>query len=82
MKIIKIKAYEFNELSEQAQVAAINWLDEEPLEFKTYQYSDEEGNIKYTYFSEMEKTDIAEHCKSNGYFFDKYGNSIHHLETN
>jgi hypothetical protein len=70
----KIRAYRFQELGEKAQHKAIQWLDELPLE-----YEDDDGNIQFQYFYELELEDIKDHCKLNNYLFDFYGNPIHHL---
>jgi len=77
MKIVKIKAYKFKELKDKAIIEALTWLDNFPLD-----YEDENGNIKWEYFSDIyhqEPEYIAEHCETNEYLFDKYGNAIHHL---
>jgi hypothetical protein len=74
---VKIKAYVFEELMVQATRNALSWLDRTPLD-----YEDNDGNIKEQYFSEIYDLDVAyiiEHCESNGYLFDRYGNPIHHL---
>lgn len=77
---VKIKAYVFKELMEEATRNALFWLDELPLD-----YEDNDGNIKQQYFREIYDVDIdyiIEHCESNGYLFDRYGNPIHHLICN
>ena len=74
---VTIKAYVFEELMEDATHNALMWLDEMPLD-----YEDNNGNTKQEYFSEIYDVDVAyviEHCESNGYLFNKYGNPIHHL---
>ena len=37
-----------------------------------------QGNItyKYCYFSEMDEEDLQDHCETNKYLFDKYGNCV------
>tara|TARA_A100001201_G_scaffold32785_5_gene35278 strand:+ start:1332 stop:1580 length:249 start_codon:yes stop_codon:yes gene_type:complete len=79
MKIIKVNAYEFNELNQKAKNEVVNWLDQHPLDYET---EDEQGNIikEYQYFYDMEEIDIIEHCEMNEYLFNKYGEPIHHLE--
>ena len=79
MKIIQVKAFEYNELDEQSKISARHWLDEDPFEYET---EDEEGNIvkELEYFSDMTDTDIDEHCQTNDYLFTKHGKPIHHLE--
>jgi len=77
MKIVKIKAYKFEELKDTAILEALTWLDDFPLD-----YEDEDGNTKWEYLSDIyhqEPEYIAEHCEANEYLFDKYGNTIHHL---
>ena len=74
---VKIKAYVFEELMEGATHNALFWLDGIPI-----YYEDNDGNMKTQYFSEIYDLDVAyiiEHCESNGYLFDRYGNPIHHL---
>lgn len=77
MKIVKIKAYKFEELKDNAIIEALTWLDGCPID-----YEDENGDTKWEYFRDIyyqEPEYIAEHCKANEYLFDKYGNVIHHL---
>ncbi|MGD1836926.1 MAG: hypothetical protein ACPKPY_02560 [Nitrososphaeraceae archaeon] len=77
MEIVKIKAYKFEELKDEAIIKALTWLDNFPLD-----YEDENGNIKWEYFSDIHYNDseyVAEHCEANEYLFDEYGNIIHHL---
>ena len=77
MKIVKIKAYKCEELSDYAVVDALTWLDSSPLD-----YEDENGNIKWEYFSDIYQEDpqyIYEHCEANEYLFNEYGDTIHHL---
>ena len=78
MKIVKIKAYKFEELKDSAKYEVLTWLDNFPLD-----YEDENGDMTYLdYFSDIYDQDpeyIAEHCEANEYLFDEYGNVIHHL---
>jgi len=78
MKIVKIKAYKFEELKDSAKYEVLTWLDNFPLD-----YEDENGDMTYLdYFSDIYDQDpeyIAEHCEVNEYLFDEYGNTIHHL---
>jgi hypothetical protein len=77
MKIVKIKAYKFEELKDKAIIEALTWLDNFPLD-----YEDEDGSTKWEYFSDIyyqEPEYIAEHCEANEYLFNEYGNVIHHL---
>ena len=74
MKIVKIKAFNFLELNDEAKIRVIHWLDELPFE-----YEDEDGNIVTQHFYELDHNDIQEHCSINDYLFDVHGNAIHHL---
>lgn len=74
MKIVKIKAYKFEELDDQSQFKAALWLDEWPCE-----YEDEEGEMHWEYFTDMETHDVIEHCEANEYLFNRFGEPIHHL---
>ena len=80
MKQIKVNAYKYSELKQDAKHEVICWLDQNPIDYET---EDEQGNniIEYEYFSDMEDIDIIEHCEANEYLFDKYGNRVHHLEV-
>ena len=71
MKIIKVNAYSYTELSDESKHRAIVWLDECPLDY-------DEG---IEYFSDMLDEDVGEHCDINEYCFDSFGDPIHHLET-
>lgn len=73
---VRINAYMYENLDNEAQFKAQFWLDKWPLDYKN-----ESGETQFKYFSDMETQDIIEHCDSNGYLFDKYGNPIHHLIT-
>ena len=59
MKQIKVNAYEYSELNQDAKHEVVHWLDEMPLDYET---EDEHGNtiIEIEYFSEMEEQDIQE----------------------
>ena len=79
MKIVKIKAYKFQELNDKAILNALTWLDSFPLD-----YEDNDGKIKWEYLSDIyyespEPEYVAEHCENNQYLFDEYGNTIHQL---
>ena len=80
MKAIKVNAYEYSELNEDAKIKVIHWLDEMPLDYETV---DEHGNTitEIEYFSDMENIDITEHCEINEYLFSSLGKPIHHLEV-
>ena len=81
MKIIKVNAYEYKELNDEAKFQAKVLLDEIPFDYDTGEI-DENGKsiMKYDYISEWNEGDIIEHCEVNGYLFDKWGNRVHHLE--
>ena len=77
MKIVKIKAYKFEELKDPAKYEVLTWLDNFPLD-----YEDENGDTKWEYFSDIYDQGpeyVIEHCEINEYLFDKCGNAIHHL---
>ena len=77
MMKLKIQAYQFDELDDKATFNALIWLNEFPLE-----YEDELGDIAYRYFDEIYEDDpsyVIDHCDSNEYLFNKYGEPIHHL---
>ena len=80
MKQIKVNAYEYSELNNDAKKKVIQWLDEWPIENVN---QDDEGNIeeKIEYFSDMEDINIIEHCEINEYLFDKFGKCVHHLDV-
>ena len=79
MKIIKVNAYEYQELNQDSKINVKIWLDDNPFD---YEDEDEKGNIikKLDYPSDWDEIDIEEHCQANGYLFDKYGNRVHHLK--
>ena len=79
MKVIKVNAFEFKELNQNAKNEVIHWLDQDPLDYET---EDEQGNTikELEYYSDMEEEDIQEHCEINEYLFNKLGKCIHHLE--
>ena len=72
--IYQVQGFTFKELNNKAKLKVINWLDEFPID-----YEDEEGQIHYRYFSELEEIDIEDHCDVNGYIFNTYGEPIHHI---
>jgi hypothetical protein len=80
MKVIKVNAYEYSELNQDAKHEVVHWLDEMPLDYET---EDEQGNTirEIEYFSDMDEEDIQEHCEINEYLFDKFGKCVHHLEV-
>ena len=79
-RVIKIKAYEYAELKQEAKNQFINEMWDLPFE---YEDEDAEGNtiIKYDYFGEWDLKDQIEYCEINDYLFNKYGNLIGHLEV-
>ena len=80
MKVIKVNAYEYKELNQDAKHEVVHWLDEIPLDYET---EDEHGNTikEIEYFSDMKEQDIQEHCEINEYLFSKFGKCVHHLEV-
>jgi len=79
VKQIKVNAYEYSELNQEAKHEVVHWLDETPLDYET---EDEHGNTikEIEYFSDMEEQDIQEHCEINEYLFSSLGKPIHNLE--
>ena len=80
MEIIKIKAYQYNELNEEAKFMVKRWLDETPID---YEDEDENGKItlKWEFLGDMRDIEIQEYCEDNGYLFSESGSRVHHLET-
>jgi hypothetical protein len=75
MKVLKIRAYDYNELNEAGKTAVRIWLDEAPIEVEN-----DKGEFEFRYFSDMTDIEIDEHCQANGYLFTESGRPIHHLE--
>lgn len=75
MRKIIIEAYQYHELHGMAKQNVVRWLDEDPVE-----YENEEGRKVREYFSDMDEGMIEEHCESNGYLFDRFGDPVHHIE--
>ena len=82
MKEIKINAYEFKELNQDAKYIVKLWLDEVPFKYETDEL-DKNGKhiLKTEYISDWDNDTIQEHCEVNGYLFSKYGKCVHHLQT-
>lgn len=80
-KLISIRAYEYQELNEDAKNTFIHSMYDSPFD---YEDEDEEGNtiIKYSYFADMDLEEQIEFCEMNEYLFNKYGELIGHLEEN
>ena len=80
MRVIKVNAYEYKELNQDAKHEVVYWLDQDPIDYET---EDEQGNTvrEIEYFSDMEEQDIQEHCEANEYLFSKFGKCVHHLEV-
>ncbi len=78
-KLISIRAYEYQELDEDAKNRFIHSMYDFPFD---YEDEDEEGNtiIKYDYFADMDLEGQIEFCEMNNYLFNKYGELIGHLE--
>jgi len=78
-KLISIRAYEYQELDEDAKNTFINSMYDFPFD---YEDEDEEGNtiIKYNYFADMDLAEQIEFCEMNKYLFNKHGELIGHLE--
>ena len=71
---IKIKAYQYEDLSDDSQWEVTHWVDEEPWEDEN-----EDGSVEFSFFSDLNESEKAEHCNANEYLFDKEGKPIHHL---
>jgi hypothetical protein len=80
-KLISVRAYEYQELNEDAKNTFIYDMYDSPFE---YEDEDEEGNtiIKYDYFADMSLEEQIEFCEMNKYLFNKHGELIGHLEEN
>jgi quinol monooxygenase YgiN len=77
MLSLKINAYRYQDLDNDAKKEVIYWLDNDPQE-----YEKEDGTFGYSYYCDLSKEDehiIIEFCDMNNYKFDKYGNPIHQL---
>jgi hypothetical protein len=75
MKVLKIRAYDYEELNQEGKTAVKHWLDEFPIEVEN-----DKGEFEFRYFTDMTDEDLQDHCESNGYLFTVYGRPIHHLE--
>ena len=77
-KLITIKAYQYQELNDNAKDNFMHKMYDMPFD---YEDEDEEGNtiIKYDYFAEWDLEEQIDFCEINKYLFDKYGNLIGHL---
>lgn len=80
MEIIKIKAYQYNELNEESKFMVKRWLDETP-----YDYEDEDENgkitLKWKFLGDMRDIEIQEYCEHEGYLFSESGSRIDFLKT-
>jgi hypothetical protein len=77
MLSLKINAYRYQDLDNDAKKEVIYWLDYNPQE-----YEKEDGTFGYSYYGDLGKDDehiIIEMCDMNNYLFDKNGNPIHQL---
>lgn len=74
MKLLKVEAYEYQELEPNARSEVVYWLDQDPWEFQN-----DQGETLYRNCSDMTDEDIQEHCEMNGYLFDAEGRPVHHL---
>ena len=78
-KLISVRAYEYQELNEDAKSRFIGYMYDSPFD---YEDEDEEGNtiIKYDFFGYMDLAEQIEFCEMNKYLFNKHGELIGHLE--
>ena len=70
-KLISIRAYEYQELDDEAKDRFINYMYDSPFDFED---EDENGNtvIKYSYFADMDLEEQIDFCEVNNYFFNRY----------
>jgi len=75
---VLIEAFQYKELDTKGKNKVLRWLDDAPME---YEVENEDGMIvtEYQYFSEMDESDVQDHCQVNEYLFDKHGKPIHNL---
>jgi len=80
MEIIKIKAYQYNELNEVSKFKVKRWLDETPYD---YEHEDENGKItlKWKFLGDMEDKEIQEYCEHEEFLFSESGSRIDFLKT-
>ncbi len=74
IRVCKIHAYEFEQLSHRSKHNVVLWLDLEPLD-----YEKGDGSIGYDYFHDQDEEFVQEHCEMNGYYFSENGIPIHNL---
>jgi len=80
-KLINIRAYEYQELSDKAKDVFKHYMYDSPFESETGELNDNgEMIIEYDYFAEWYLEEQIEFCKMNNYLFSKYGKLIGHLE--
>lgn len=79
-RVIKIKAYKYEELDQKAKDNFIHYMWDMPFDYGTH---DEQGNliIKNDYFGDWDIEDQIEHCDANNYIFNKHGELVGHLEV-
>lgn len=79
-RVIKIKAYKYEELDQKAKDNFINYMWDMPFDYQRY---DGQGNIitENDYFGDWGLEDQIEHCEANNYIFNKYGELVGHLEV-
>jgi hypothetical protein len=74
MRLVQIEAYKYEELSDKAKQDVAYKFDMDPFD-----YEDDEGNIRYDYFSDWTEEERIEFCDVNEYEFNKTGKIINHL---
>ena len=74
MKIVNIKAYKYEELSEDAQDNFVAYMYDYPFD-----YENNEGEFEEDFFGWWDYEDRAEYCEMNDYLFDKTGRLINDL---
>ena len=80
-KLISIRAYEYQELDEDAKNRFIHSMNDLPFDYAD-EDEDEAVNtiIKYDYFADMDLEEQIEFCELKEYLFNKHGELIGHLE--
>ena len=73
-KMYTVTGFDYIELTDQAQVNARQWLDQEPIE-----YDNDDGIVCAVFVGEWKDLDIQEHCRDNQYIFDRAGKPIHNI---
>ena len=78
IKIVKIRAYKYQELDSKGKAKVIYQMNEIPFDSE---FENDNGELitEYDYFGDWDLSDQIDFCDINEYLFDRYGNPIHHL---